>query len=98
MLGLKAAQVVQKPKQTAGEQKSEPARRICPRKQPWPWDGGLAQLRTSSAEFVEQRPGVLEVGGIEALDEPAVDRSQEVMGLGAFALIGPQPGEAGGAA
>ena len=29
-----------------------------------------SQIRTWSAEFVEQRLGVLQVGGIEALGEP----------------------------
>jgi hypothetical protein len=38
---------------------------------------------------------VLEIGGIEALGEPAVDRGEEVVSLRAFVLIGPQSGKAG---
>src|SRR5690349_17956039 len=36
------------------------------------------QHRTWLAELVEQRPGVLQVGGIEALREPTVDRGEQV--------------------
>ena len=36
-------------------------------------------------EFVEQCFGVFQVGGIEALYEPAVDRGQQIAGLGALA-------------
>ena len=34
-----------------------------------------------STELVEERLGVLQVGGVEALDEPAVDRGGQVVGL-----------------
>ena len=47
-----------------------------------------------STELVEQRFGILEVSGVEALGEPAVDRGEEIVGLSAFALIAPQSGEA----
>ena len=50
---------------------------------------------TGLRQLVEQRLGVLEVGGVEALGEPAVDRGEEVVSLRAFALIGPQSGKAG---
>src|SRR6516162_4302801 len=45
-------------------------------------------------EFVEQRLGRFEIGCIEALGEPAVDRREEIMGFGAAALVAAQPGEA----
>jgi hypothetical protein len=38
---------------------------------------------------VEQRLGVLEVGGIEPLGEPAVHRGEEVVGLDPLALLRP---------
>jgi hypothetical protein len=44
-----------------------------------------------SREFVEQGPGLLQVGGIKALAEPAVDRRQQLVGLSALALALPQP-------
>ena len=31
------------------------------------------EQRQSVAQFVEQRPGVLQVGGVEALSEPVID-------------------------
>ena len=42
-------------------------------------------------QLIQQRPGVLEVRGIETLDEPVVDREQEAMGLLDLALALPQP-------
>ena len=48
-----------------------------------------------SCQLIEQRLGVLEVGGVEAFGEPAVDRREQVAGLGALALIAPQASEAG---
>ncbi len=43
----------------------------------------------SSAERVEERLGLLEIGGVKPLGEPAVDRCQEAVSLGAFALLLP---------
>ena len=45
----------------------------------------LGQEATSSGQLVEQRFGVFEVGGIEALGEPAVDRREQVPRGGASA-------------
>ena len=42
------------------------------------------------AEFLQQRLRLLEVGGVKALGEPAVDRCQQLTGLGALALLLPQ--------
>jgi hypothetical protein len=47
-----------------------------------------------STQLVEQRLGVLEVGGVEALGEPTVDWGEQVVGLPPLALLGPQPREA----
>ena len=40
--------------------------------------------------LLQQRLGLLEVGGVKALGEPAVDRCQQLAGLGALALLLPQ--------
>jgi len=37
----------------------------------------------------------LQINGVERLGEPAVDRCEEVAGIGGLALGVPQPGEAG---
>ena len=58
----------------------------------------LVTLTTSSSQLVEQRLGILQIGGVEALGEPAVDRRQQLARLGGLALVAPQPGEAGGGA
>jgi hypothetical protein len=55
---------------------------------------GCSQIRTWSAESVEQLVRILQVGGIEALGEPALDRREQVVCLGPPTLLGPQPGEA----
>ncbi len=46
-------------------------------------------------QLVEQRLRLLQIGGVEPLGEPAVDRCEEVAGIGGLALGVPQPGEAG---
>ena len=48
--------------------------------------------------MVEQCFGILQIGGVEALGEPAVGRREEITGFGAFALISPEAREAGGGA
>ena len=45
----------------------------------------LAEVRTSSAEFVEQRLRILQVGSVEALGEPVIDRREEVAASQRFA-------------
>ena len=40
----------------------------------------------TSRQLIEQRLGLLEVGGVKALGEPAVDRGQQLAGLGSLAL------------
>src|SRR6516165_2874741 len=46
-----------------------------------------------SAQLVEQRFGVLQIGSVEAFGEPAIDRCQEVARCEALALVAPQPRE-----
>jgi hypothetical protein len=47
-------------------------------------------------QFVEQRLGVLQVGGVEALGEPVVDFGEHRERLVAAAGVAEQPGEAHG--
>src|SRR6516164_186192 len=57
-----------------------------------------AMLTTGSRQFLEQRLGVFQVGGVEALGEPAVNRRQQIARLGPPALFAPQPSEIAGGA
>ena len=56
------------------------------------------QLLTSSSQLVEQRLCLFEIGRIEALGEPAIDRRKEIAGFGAKALVAAKPGETDGGA
>ena len=47
-------------------------------------------------QCLQQRLGLLEVRGVKALGEPAVDRCQQRMGFGALALLLPQATQAHG--
>ena len=49
-------------------------------------------------QHVQQCFRLLQVSGIEAFGEPAVDRGQQLAGRGAFALMLPQAGQAHGGA
>src|SRR5215510_5676697 len=49
-----------------------------------------AVTRATLHQFFEQGFGLLEIGGVKALSEPAIDRCQEVAGFGAPALLLPQ--------
>jgi hypothetical protein len=53
----------------------------------------LVMLTTVSRQFAEQRLCVLQIGGVEAFGEPAVDRREKVAGFGPSALLAPEPGE-----
>src|SRR6516162_2300425 len=59
---------------------------------------GARRKRSRSPQLVQQRLRLLQIGSVEAFGEPAVDRSEEVAGFGAAALIAAQPGEAPGSA
>ena len=71
-----------------------------------PWSGlqaGLATVdvrcyRFLSREHCEQCLGFLEVGGVKALGEPAVDRREQSVRFHALALLLPQPPQAHGGA
>jgi hypothetical protein len=52
----------------------------------------------SLRQLIEQRLCFVEIGGVEALGEPAVDRREKVAGFGVAALVAAQPGEACGGA
>ena len=54
----------------------------------------LVMLTTGSRKFVEQHLCVLQIGGVEALGEPAVNGRQQLARFGPPALFGPQLGEA----
>jgi hypothetical protein len=61
----------------------------------WPFNGnakGCAEL----GQFLQQLLGVLQVGRIKALGEPAVDRCQEIVSGFSLALLLPQATEAQG--
>src|SRR6266850_5387878 len=59
----------------------------------WP---GVVAVR--SGERLQQGLRLLQVGSIEPLGEPAIDRRQQVACLGALALLLPQASEAHGGA
>jgi hypothetical protein len=72
---------------------------------PTPVHGWAIQGADSHAEFrhmpvadsrqlVEQRLRFFQIGGVEALGEPAINRGEQIAGLGAPALVAPQPREA----
>src|SRR5713101_7222847 len=48
------------------------------------------EATTLSRQLIEQRPGLLEVGGVKPFGEPAVDLGQQLVGCGALALLLPQ--------
>ena len=56
-------------------------------------DHVFALTQTRSFELVQQDLGLLQVGGVEALGEPAVDRGEEITGLICFTLRLPQTGQ-----
>ena len=47
-----------------------------------------------SGQGLEERFGLLQVGGVKALGEPAIDRRQQLAGVGPLALALPQPAQA----
>ena len=49
---------------------------------------------SASRQLGEEFCGFFQIGGIEALGEPAVDRGEEIAGLSAPALFAPQTGQA----
>jgi hypothetical protein len=55
----------------------------------WVYRGAVIRTTriSSSRQLFEQRPRLFEIGGIEALGEPAVDRSEQIARLGPPALF-----------
>src|SRR5262249_17733590 len=51
-----------------------------------------------SRQLIKQRLGVLQVSGVKALGEPAVDRCQQLIGFDALTLQLPQARQAQGSA
>src|SRR4051812_16551364 len=49
-----------------------------------------------SSQLVQQRVCVLQIGGVEPLGEPAIDRRQQVARLPPPSLLAPQPRQANG--
>src|SRR5262249_24165471 len=49
---------------------------------------------TISPQIFQQRLGLLEVSGVKALGEPAVDGCERLVGCGSLALLLPQPTQA----
>ena len=49
-----------------------------------------------SSQLVQERHGFLEVRRVKPLGEPAIDRREELVGFGPFALLLPQAGQAHG--
>jgi hypothetical protein len=47
-----------------------------------------------SSKCIKQRFSLLQVGGVEALGEPAIDRREQVVGFSALALLLPQAHQA----
>src|SRR5882724_1081123 len=50
--------------------------------------------KLGACQRLQQRPGLLQVGGVKALGEPAIDRCQQVVSLGALTLLLPQATQA----
>jgi len=53
-----------------------------------------AAASCASCEFIQQRPGLLQVSGVKAFGEPAIDFCQELAGCGTLALVLPQATQA----
>ena len=51
-------------------------------------------MAIASGEFLQQGSGRFHIRGIEAFGEPAVDRSQKLTGIAAFALRTPKARQA----
>ena len=62
----------------------------------WVYRGAVIRTTriSSSRQLVEQRLRLFQIGGVEALGEPAVDRREQFARFGPPALFAPQPGEA----
>ena len=48
----------------------------------------------TARQLIEHCPGLLKIGGVEALGEPAIDLCQEFPGVRTLALLQPEPTQA----
>src|SRR5262249_34010428 len=55
-------------------------------------------IPAGSRQLVEQRLCFFQIGGVEALGEPAIHRGEQVAGFSTTALVAAEPGEAHGGA
>jgi hypothetical protein len=62
----------------------------------WVYRGAVIRTTriSSSRQLVEQRLRLFQIGGVEALGEPAINGCEQVARFGPPALFAPQPGEA----
>jgi hypothetical protein len=60
--------------------------------------GHTCCLLSLPPQLLQQRPGLLKIGGLKALSEPAVDRRQERIYFGTLALLLSEAGQTGGLA
>src|SRR5215831_20303646 len=58
------------------------------------WGSKSVSTGVTLRQRVQQRLGLLEVGGVKAFGEPAVDLHQELAGLSALAQVLPEPTQA----
>src|SRR5215510_11484757 len=61
-----------------------------------PGMAGTRALLRLSPQLFQQCHGLLQVGGVKAFGEPTVNRREQLVGLGALALLLPQPCQAHG--
>src|SRR5215831_2288167 len=61
-----------------------------------PGMAGTRGVLRLSPQLFQQRLGLLQVSGVEALGEPAIDRGQQLAGLGTLALLLPEATQAHG--
>ena len=55
-----------------------------------------SRIADNSGVRLEQGFGVLQIGRVETLLEPAVDWGEQIAGVALFSLLAPEPGEADG--
>ena len=60
----------------------------------WKSDPATHRLSGIQGQIVEQCPGIPQIGGVEALGEPAVDRREQLVSRRVTVMVAPEPGEA----
>jgi hypothetical protein len=59
-----------------------------------PQNGAVSENQLSGGHLIEQRLGLFQIERVEALGEPAIDRSEKIVGLVPLPLIAPQSSKA----